>query len=138
MLDSPSATSDNLSMDPNSKPEREAFPQMIAAESLPVFRPGALVLVTLQSPREKFFGTVVSLSSFGLVFSGITLESIDDFIAQLRDDKTVRPATLFFPMHRIERLELDQRSGEVPSISERFLSKSGVNAQQVFGEEASD
>ncbi len=95
------------------------------------------MLVALQSPREKLFGAVVSLSSFGLVFSGITLESIDDFIAQLQEGEAVRPATLFFPMHRIERLELDQRSGDVLSIAERFQQKSQRSAQSVFGQEAS-
>jgi len=119
------------------KPAHDAFPQIISADgSLVAFRPGALVLVTLQSPREKFFGSVVSLAPFGLVFCGIPLDSIDDFIAQLRDGEHVRPATLFFPMHRIERLELDQRSGEFPSISERFQSKSGISAQGVFHQEA--
>ena len=123
-------------MAPNLKSERDLIPQVISADSLPAFRSGALVLVTLQSPREKFFGAVLSLAPFGLVFNGIPLESIDDFIAQLREGEPVRPPTLFFPMHRIERLELDQRSGDVPSLSERFVSKSGISAQQVFREEA--
>jgi len=137
MLDSPWQTLDNLDMAPNQDSAREAFPQVISAEShLAAFRNGALILVTLQSPREKLFGAVLSLAPFGLVFSGIPLDSIDDFIAQLRDGEPVRPATLFFPMHRIERLELDLRSGNVPSISERFLSKSGLSPQQIFREEA--
>jgi hypothetical protein len=137
MLDSPCLTRDNLDMAPDSLPERDAFPQVISADgSLAAFRPGALVLVTLQSPREKFFGSVLSLAPFGLVFCGIPLDSIDDFIAQLRDGEHVRPSTLFFPMHRIERLEIDQRSGEFPSISERFQAKSGIPAQRVFHEEA--
>jgi len=124
-------------MAPDSRPEHDVFPQVISADgSLAVFRSGALVLVTLQSPREKFFGSVLSLAPFGLVFCGIPLDSIDDFIAQLRDGEHVRPSTLFFPMHRIERLELDQRSGEFPSISERFHSKSGISAQGVFHQEA--
>lgn len=123
-------------MAPNQDSERDAFPQTIAAGTpLAAFRDGALILVTLQSPREKFFGSVLSLAPFGLVFSGIPLDSIDDFIAQLREGEPVRPAVLFFPMHRIERLELDQHSGNVPSISERFLSKSGLPAHQVFREE---
>jgi hypothetical protein len=35
-------------------------------------------------------------------------------------------------MHRVERIELDARDGEVPSLSERFLGKSGHNAIEVF------
>ena len=123
-------------MAPDRESERGVFPQVISAESLPAFRSGALVVLTLQSPREKLFGAVLSLASFGLVFAGIPLESIDDFIAQLRDGEKILPPTLFFPMHRVERIELDQRSGDVPSISERFHNKSGTSAQQVFREEA--
>jgi hypothetical protein len=139
MLDSHCLTMDNLHMAPDSKPERHFFSQFISADgSLVAFRPGALVLVTLQSPREKFFGSVLSLAPFGLEFCGIPLDSIDDFIAQLREDEHVRPATLFLPMHRIERLEIDQRSGDLPTISERFQSKSGISARQVFQQEAAD
>src|SRR5512142_2551705 len=136
MLDSLCSRLHNLDMATHKNSERDAFPQVISAESLPAFRRGALVLLTLQSPREKFFGAVLSLASFGLAFTGIPLESIDDFIAQLREGEKVLPPTLFFPMHRVERIELDQRSGDVPSIAERFQSKSGISAQQVFREEA--
>jgi hypothetical protein len=136
MLASTFPPMDNRLVSSSSNPESNAYRHIIAAEdSLPQFRHGALVLVTLQSPREKFFGAVLALAPYGLVFCGITLESIDDFLAQLRAGETVRPSKLFFPMHRIERLELDQSSGDVPSIAERFLRKSGLAAQQIFCQE---
>ena len=129
---------DNHPVSSPSNSERNAYAHIIAAEdSLPQFRRGALVVVTLQQPREKFFGAVLALAPYGLVFCGITLESIDDFLAQLRDGETVRPGKLFFPMHRIERLEIDQSSGDVPSLAERFLRKSGLAAQHIFSEEQS-
>jgi hypothetical protein len=120
----------------SSNPERDSYRHLISAEdALPQFRRGAIVLVTLQGPREKYFGAVLALAPFGLVFCGISLESIDDFLAQLRDGEPVRPAKLFFPMHRIERLEIDQSSGDVPSVSDRILRKSGRAAQQIFCEQ---
>ena len=138
MLDSLRPALDNLVMAPNPQKGRDGFPQMISADgSLPAFRPGALVLVSLQSPREKFFGTILSLAPFGLVLCGIPLDSIDDFIAQLREGEHVHPPTLFFPMHRIERLEVDQHSGEFPSITERFQAKSGRRAQEIFQQQVS-
>ena len=119
-----------------SKPARDGFPQVISADdSVRSFHPGALILATLQSPREKFYGALLGLSSFGIAFCGIPLESIDDFIAQLRDGDPVRPAVLFFPMHRIERIEIDQPSGELPSLSERFQRKSSLEPTKVFNPE---
>ncbi len=109
---------------------------MIAAEgSVPHFQRGAVVVLSLQSPREKLFGAVIALVPFGLVFSGIQLESLDDLMIQLREGDAVRPGTFFIPMHRIERVELDRRSGEVPSLAERFESKTGLSARNVFSEE---
>ena len=123
-------------MDPKSQPARDGFPQVISADdSVRSFHPGVLILATLQSPREKFYGALLGLSSFGIAFCGIPLESIDDFIAQLRDGEPVRPAVLFFPMHRIERLEIDQPSGELPSLSERFQRKSSLEPSKVFNPE---
>jgi len=96
------------------------------------FDPGSLVVVSLSSPREKFWGALLSLSSAGISIRGITLEALDDFARQLRSGDPADPGLVFFPMHRVERIELDARSGEVPSLAERFLAKSGVSAIEVF------
>ena len=44
----------------------------------------------------------------------------------------VAPAAVFFPMHRVERMELDLRSGDIPSLGERFEGKVGRTASSVF------
>jgi hypothetical protein len=36
-------------------------------------------------------------------------------------------------MHRVERLELDQRDGEVPALFEQFEAKTGSTASNLFG-----
>jgi hypothetical protein len=139
MLDSLCLTMDNLFMAPDSNPGRDTPTQFISADgSLPAFRSGALVLATLQSPREKFFGSILSVASFGVVLCGIPLDSFDDFITQLRAGERVHPPTLFFPMHRIERIEIDQSSGEFPSLTDRFQSKSGLMAKEVFHQQAAE
>lgn len=93
---------------------------------------GAMVLVTLNTPREKFWGAVLSLTVAGVCVRGIALDSFDDFAHQIKVGESADPALVFFPMHRVERIELDARSGEVPSLAERFFNKSGRHAIEVF------
>jgi len=90
------------------------------------------VLITLNTPREKFWGALLEISPAGLSVRGVDLNSLDDFARQLRAGDPVAPAAVFFPMHRVERVELDVRSGEIPSLSERFESKSGRGAGTLF------
>lgn len=78
------------------------------------------------------------MSVAGVTLRGISLESLDDFARQLKIGDSADPGLVFFPMHRVERLELDIRSGEVPSLAERFLSKSGLHAIEVFCREVSE
>ncbi len=99
---------------------------------------GAMVLVTLNTPREKFWGSVLALTPAGVCIRGITLEAFDDFVHQIKAGESADPAAVFFPMHRVERIEVDARSGEVPSISDRFLVKSGMSAIEVFSREVGE
>ena len=39
---------------------------------------------------------------------------------------------VFFPMHRIERVELDSPDGNIPSLSERFTAKTGLDPASVL------
>jgi len=93
------------------------------------FPPKSIVLITLNSPREKFWGSLLSVSGAGISVRGIELISLDDFAHQIRADEPVSTHTVFFPMHRIERMELDVRNGDIPSIQERFQSKSGKSIE---------
>lgn len=90
------------------------------------FRAGALVIVTLSNPREKFWGMILSLAPEGLSLSGAELASFEDLAAMVKDGEPFTPAVVFFPMHRVERVELDLPDGSLPSLSQRFLSKTGL------------
>ncbi len=96
------------------------------------FARGAVVLVTLNSPREKFWGAVLELTTAGLGVRGIDLNSLDDFARLVREGEPAAPSAVFFPMHRIERIELDVRNGNIPSLSDRFSSKSGRAAADIL------
>jgi hypothetical protein len=87
---------------------------------------GAVVIATLCNPREKFWGMILSLAAEGLSLSGAELASFEDLAVMVRDGEPFTPAVVFFPMHRIERVELDLPDGSLPSLSQRFLAKTGL------------
>lgn len=90
---------------------------------------GAIVLVTLNSPREKFWGAVLDISPAGVSIRGVDLNSFEEVTAMLRAEESVMPATVFFPLNRVERIELELANGPIPSLSDRFISKSGHRAE---------
>jgi hypothetical protein len=89
------------------------------------FLPGAMVVVTLGNPRDKFWGVILALTAEGLSLSGVELASFEDFVVMVKDGEPFSPAVVFFPMHRIERVELDLPDGSLPSLSQRFSAKTG-------------
>jgi hypothetical protein len=96
------------------------------------FRPGAAVILTLSNPREKFWGAILALTAQGLSLSGIELGSFDDFISMIKAGDPASFGVVFFPMHRIERVELDLPDGDIPSLSQRFAEKTGLDPAAVL------
>jgi hypothetical protein len=96
------------------------------------FAPGAVVIATLANPREKFWGMILSLAAEGLSMSGVELASFEDLTVMVRDGEPFTPAVVFFPMHRLERLELDLPDGNLPSLSQRFLAKTSLEPSAVL------
>ncbi len=108
-------------------------PRNQISEASSLFVRGAMVLVTLNSPREKFWGAMLELTPAGLSVRGIDLNSFDDFAGLIRNGEAAVAGAVFFPMHRVERIELDLRQGPLPSLSDRFFAKTGRAAVQVLG-----
>ena len=52
-------------------------------------------------------------------------------------DPELGVATVFFPLHRVEKIFLDARIGQVGSYEERFFEMVGRNVREVLGGEAS-
>jgi hypothetical protein len=90
------------------------------------FTAGSVAVVSLGSPREKFWGMILALAPEGLSISGIDLASMEDLAAMVKQGEPASPAVLFFPMHRIERIELDLPDGNLPSLSQRFTATTGM------------
>jgi hypothetical protein len=98
-----------------------------------LFSKGAVVLVTLNTPREKYWGTVIDISPSGIAMRGIDLNSFEDFARLIKAGENATPASVFFPMHRVERIELDARNGDIPSLSERFENRTGREFTSLSG-----
>lgn len=90
------------------------------------------MVVTLGNPRDKFWGTILALASEGLRISGIELASFDDLAVIVKSREAFTPTVVFFPMHRVERIELDLPAGDVPSLAQRFQTKTGREASVVL------
>ena len=89
------------------------------------FHPGAIVIVTLSSPREKFWGAILDLSSEGLSVRGVDLISFDDLISTIKGGDAFTSGVVFFPMHRVERMELDLPESNILSLGQRFAQQTG-------------
>jgi len=68
---------------------------------------------------------ILALAPEGLSLSGIELASFEDLAVMVKEGEPFSPAVVFFPMHRIERVELDLPDGNLPSLSQRFFAKTG-------------
>lgn len=93
------------------------------------FRPGAIVLATLRDPREKFWGALLALDPAGVSLQGLELSSFEDATSAVIAGEPLPTAVLFFPMHRVERIELDLPEGALPSLSQRFQARTGMDAR---------
>ena len=95
----------------------------------------SIIIVSLGSPREKVWGQLLQLDAKGVTVRGLELDSFDDFVRQIvgREESTVGMTEVFYPMHRVERIALDESSGSIPSLSERFRSLVGLTIQEYLG-----
>lgn len=92
-----------------------------------------MVVVTLGNPRDKFWGMILALAPEGLSMTGIELASFEDFVVMVKDGESFSRSVVFFPMHRIERIELDLADGNLPSLSQRFSAKTGHDPAALLG-----
>jgi hypothetical protein len=91
-----------------------------------------VALLTLGNPREKFWGAILAVGVQGISLSGIELGSFEDFVAMIKAGDPPAFGVVFFPMHRIERVELDLSDGNIPSLSQRFTTKTGLDPASIL------
>jgi hypothetical protein len=95
---------------------------------------GALVIVHCSSPREKMWGVLVRLDAIGVVVRGMDLNSVEDWLLQERTngDTLIGPSTYFLPTHRIQRIDLEESGGPVPTFAERYADSCGRDVREVL------
>ena len=91
--------------------------------------PDTLVVLSLNNPKEKIWGRLLALAEAGVTIQGIDLNSFDDWMRQVLDaEPEILPvATVFYPMHRVERVAQDEAGGEYPSLAQRFTDRVGIS-----------
>jgi hypothetical protein len=109
-----------------------------AGESTQPFSTGSIVLATLREPREKFWGALLALDPAGISLQGIELSSFDDATSAFVGGEPLITAVLFFPMHRVERIAMDLPEGNLPSLSQRFQSRTGMNPSEALAQSANN
>jgi hypothetical protein len=97
-------------------------------------REGVPAVVYLHSPREKVWGILLELGPAGVALRGLDLAVFDDWMRQEAkgEEALIGPATIFYPMHRVERIERDETVGPIPSCADRFAREVGRSAVEAM------
>ena len=100
-------------------------------------RAGSFVVVHLSGPREKFWGLLEQSDASGVTVRGLALEGFDEWLRELAREvsPTFSPATVFFPLHRVERISLDETLGEAVSLTDRFRRQTGKDPRAYLAQE---
>jgi len=88
---------------------------------------GALVVVHCRAPKEKIWGLLLRLDTAGVTVRGFDINSVEDWLRQeIRGaEPVIGPSTVFLPTHRLERISLDESTGAVRSVADRFREACG-------------
>ena len=98
------------------------------------------VVLFLREPKEKIWGLLLALDAGGVVVRGLDLTAFDDWLRQeaRREESLIHPTTLFYPMHRVERVERDESVGPIPGCADRFATEVGRSVFEALGLPAGD
>jgi hypothetical protein len=98
-------------------------------------RPGAVVILYLRDPKERFWGVLRSLDATGVSVLGLELNSFEDWLRQeaVGSRREITPSLVFYPLVRVEKILLDAPSGDVPALVERFEERVGKDLLTYLG-----
>jgi hypothetical protein len=98
---------------------------------------GSFVLVHLSGPREKFWGLLELSDASGVTVRGLAVEGFEEWLREIARDgsPTFSPATVFFPLHRVERISMDETVGEAVSLADRFRRQIGKDPRAFLAQE---
>ena len=96
---------------------------------------GNIVIVHCRDPKEKFWGLLQRLDAVGISLRGLDLGGVEDWLRQeaAGGDRLLTPSTLFLPMHRVQRIDLDEAVGPVKAFAQRYRDTTGGDVRKVLG-----
>ena len=88
-----------------------------------------------RDPKEKLWGLLQRLDGIGIALRGLDLGAVEDWLRQeaAGNERLLNPSTFFIPMHRVQRIDLDEPVGPIPAFADRYREASGVDVRQVLG-----
>lgn len=93
---------------------------------------GNSVIAVLHSPREKLLGILDNIGAEGISIRGIELGYFDDLCRAVTSGDSYLPLTdQFVPMWRVERVTLDEATGEIPSMADTFFQRTGKELTEI-------
>lgn len=97
----------------------------------------SIVIVNLGSPHQRFLGKLMEITPAGVTVRGIDLDAFEDWITHIaaQEESGVQATTTFFPLHRVEKMILDERLGAIPSLSNTFLTRVGSSIEEYLENE---
>lgn len=100
---------------------------------------GSIVVIHLSQPNEKFWGVLEHLSQEGVTIRGINLNSFEDWMRGVaREEASLGLSTMFVPLFRVQRIFLDEQTGEVRSFQQRFEREVGESVEAYLGRRTGD
>lgn len=93
---------------------------------------GEAAVIVLHSPREKLLGIIDEIGPSGIHIRAIDLSYFDDWCRAIASGEPHLSMTnYFFPMWRVERVTRDEADGTIPSMSEQFRQRTGLELGEV-------
>lgn len=94
----------------------------------------SIVIAYLRNPKERIWGILRSVDSSGIFLEGISVDSFEEWIGDIvkEEHSAVGLSKIFFPASRIEKILIDEPTGSIPSLSQRFEEKVGKSVEEYF------
>lgn len=95
-------------------------------------KPGSIVIVNLRNPTERLFGRLIEVTLAGVTIRGLDLAAFEHWIdgVSSQEPGVVVPSTLFLPMHRVDKVLLDEGFGGVSSLADTFRERVGTRINE--------
>jgi hypothetical protein len=86
----------------------------------------SIVILTLHSPKERHIGVFHEVTAAGVFIRSVELDHFDEWSREIAAGNVFNKLSeAFFPIWRVERIDLDAPLGEAPSTDELFRRRTG-------------